>query len=116
MLIVGGRQVEAIAEAINGYCKGELLQEEMVEDIEDLNKYKEVKYVVILDAGLHSIKNWEPVKELSKKLSQAQVYLYTRFPDLTPKKETLGDNIDITTEDTNSISISNIAKRLREFE
>jgi|SRR5699024_157731 len=123
-LLVGGRQVDAIAKAIKEYNDEEIIKVDMIDnfvdmidnfDIEKMG-LEDVKCVVVLDAGLHSVRNWEPVKKLGKRFSNVDVLLYSRFPKLTPKKDTLGKNVCVRIGDNNRISISEIAKRLREYE
>src|SRR5699024_1995524 len=87
-LLVGGRQVDAIAKAIKEYNDEEIIKVDMIDsfDIEKMD-LEDVKCVVVLDAGLHSVRNWEPVKKLGKRFSNVDVLLYSRFPKLTPKKD-----------------------------
>src|SRR5699024_5007091 len=100
-LLVGGRKVDSIAKAIKEYNEEEIIKVNMIDsfvnmiddfDIEIMD-LEDVNCVVVLDAVLHSVRNWEPVKKLGQTFSNVDVLLYSRFPKLTPKKDTLGKNV-----------------------
>jgi len=113
-IIVGGRQTRAIVEAIREYHDTELEGVEMVEDVRNKNEYGEVKCITILDAGLSSLKDWQPFKRVRREFDGVDILLYTRYPDLTPEESALGDKVRVFASEK-SISISDVAKRLTHF-
>src|SRR5699024_1213310 len=113
-LIVGGRQTGAIVEAIKEYHEEEITGVEMLEDVKNKEEYGELRCITVLDTGLSSLKDWQPFKRVRREFEGVDILLYTRYPNLTPEEDTLGDKVKVFVSEK-TISISDVAKRLNHF-
>lgn len=114
-LVVGGRLTETIISAVKEYQNIELVGEETIDDLyNNKDSYSDLKCIAVLDSGLNTLKDWTPLKQVSRHFEDVEILVYTRHPEMTPRENVLGDNIKVSTN-TGYISISEMAKRLGDY-
>lgn len=94
-LIFGGRLYRELAEAISEYSKKDVKGYGMVDEFEWKEDYKGIRGIAILDAGLHTLKDWRDVRTLSKQFNGVPILIYIRNDDLLPKEDIFDNNVKI---------------------
>lgn len=113
-LVFAGRLYKEFEDAIGEYSEVDVKGYEMVEDY---GKEKEdgVTCIVILDAGLHSLKEWKDVHNLNKVYMDVPIILYVRNKEFIPDRDIFKDNVDVRlVEDV--IYINALVKEVEELE
>ena len=108
-----GRLASEFKDALNEYVEVGIKGLEMVEDLNLDNSYENVTCIVILDAGLHSLRDWSVVHALSERFSRIPILLYIRNEKMLPDKSIFRENVDVNyVEDELYISV--VAKEMEE--
>lgn len=111
LVVVGGRQVDAIVSTFLKYNEGmDVRGEEMITDLlKNKENYREIKNIVLLDSGMYSLKEINEFKEVVKYFRRRNIRYYTRYQDLLPKDDFINENVEIEVCE-GIIPISEIAK------
>lgn len=118
-IISAGRQTGAIVKAVEEYYKEqEVMELNMIENLlnitdkKGIEGLKDVTCIGVLDSGIKSLKDWRQVFQLTRKLKDIPFVIYSRYPNMTPKKGIFGDNVQIIVSE-NEIPIKDFAERMR---
>lgn len=118
-IISAGRQTETINKAINVYYEQDIVNFDMVDNILKVIDEKgkdylsKVECIGILDSGINSLKDWQPIFQLSNVFKDIPILIYSRYPNMTPSEEMFKDNVELSIY-RQYISISDFARRLQE--
>lgn len=111
-LLFGGRLHREIVSALKEYRDIEVDSYELVKDY--TGEYGPYEVVIILDTGLHSLREWEPVRLLDNKLKEVPKFLYIREKGMLPDTEIFSGDMVVKGVD-GGIYMSNIVRDVEEI-
>lgn len=95
-LVFAGRLYKEFEKAIGEYSDVKIKGYEMVEDYKG-DKDEDVTCIVILDAGLHSLREWKSVHDLSKVYEDIPIVMYIRYEELMRDDDLFKKNVIVRT-------------------
>lgn len=111
-VVFGGRLHKEFKMAVQEYIDIQIQSYEMVDEYKDIGVG--VQGVIILDAGMYSIKEWGTVVNLVRELPGVPIKIYLRNEELKPDKEILGENVQVEYVGE-GIYINNVVRDIRDI-
>lgn len=92
-LTFAGRLHKEFAGAMNEYSNNQIVGYEMLEEFKRGEEHKGVTCISVLDAGLHTLRDWSVVRALGKEFPDIPILIYVRNEELLPESTLFNSNV-----------------------